>query len=146
MTNFTEFELIPFSLKILSSRPEGIETKNFITELRNLMNPNGEDLEILSNRNDDKFSQKVRNLKSHKTLENKGFAEFYNNKFFITKEGVEYLDKISWEDIDKFYQNIKENHNQSENSDLSSPVLNILKKMKPQLKVKNIHLTIYPKH
>ena len=128
MTNFTEFELIPFSLKILSSRPEGIETKNFITELRNLMNPNGEDLEILSNRNDDKFSQKVRNLKSHKTLENKGFAEFYNNKFFITKEGVEYLDKISWEDIDKFYQNIKENHNQSENSDLSSSVSNILKK------------------
>ena len=149
MTNFTEFELIPFSLKILSSRPEGIETKNFITELRNLMNPNGEDLEILSNRNDDKFSQKVRNLKSHKTLENKGFAEFYNNKFFITKEGVEYLDKISWEDIDKFYQNIKENHNQSENSDLSSSVSNILKKNETTVKSKehpfdNLFKTLTP--
>ena len=34
------------------------------------MIPSGEDLERLSNRSDDKFSQKVRNLKSHKTLEN----------------------------------------------------------------------------
>ena len=91
MTNFTEFELIPFSLKVILNVPNGIETKHLITELRKLMNPNGEDLEILSNRSDDKFSQKVRNLKSHKTLENKGLVEFYNNKFFITKEGLRFL-------------------------------------------------------
>ena len=35
------------------------------------MKPNGEDKIILINRTDDKFSQKVRNLKSHKTLEKK---------------------------------------------------------------------------
>jgi len=108
MTNFTEFELIPFSLKVILNVPNGIETKHLITELRKLMNPNGEDLEILSNRSDDKFSQKVRNLKSHKTLENKGLVEFYNNKFFITKEGLKYLDQISWEDLDKIYISIEE--------------------------------------
>ena len=108
MTNFTEFELIPFSLKVILNAPDGIETKHLIIELRKLMNPNEEDLEILSNRSDDKFSQKVRNLKSHKTLENKGFVEFYNNKFFITKEGVKYLDEISWEDLDKMHTSIEE--------------------------------------
>ncbi len=32
------------------------------------MEPSGEDLQILQDRNDDKFSQKVRNIKSHDTL------------------------------------------------------------------------------
>jgi len=32
------------------------------------MKPSGEDLEILHDRNDDKFSQKVRNIKSHDTI------------------------------------------------------------------------------
>lgn len=32
------------------------------------MNPSGEDCKILSGRGDDKFSQKVRNLKSHNSL------------------------------------------------------------------------------
>ena len=67
MTNFTESELIPVALKIILNKPNGIETKDLIIELRNLMSPGCEDLEMLSNRNDDKFSQKVRNIKSHKT-------------------------------------------------------------------------------
>lgn len=32
------------------------------------MKPDGEDMDILDNRNDTKFSQKVRNLKSHDSL------------------------------------------------------------------------------
>ena len=43
-------------------------------ELRHLLHPTGEDLEILVGRNDDKFSQKVRNLKSHNTLIKMGVA------------------------------------------------------------------------
>ena len=91
MSNFTENEIIPFALSIIQSHKEGIDTKNLIIHLRELMNPYGEDLEILTNRNDDKFSQKVRNLKSHKTLENKGFVSFNNNKFYITKVGTKFL-------------------------------------------------------
>ena len=47
----------------------GIKTSSLIDEVRSKMKPSGEDLEILDNRNDDKFSQKVRNIKSHKSLE-----------------------------------------------------------------------------
>lgn len=36
----------------------------------------GEDLQILSGRADDKFSQKVRNLKAHSTFERYGYAEY----------------------------------------------------------------------
>ena len=94
MSNFTESELIPAALKIILDKSNGIATKDLIIELRNLMNPSGEDLEMLSNRNDDKFSQKVRNIKSHKTLENKGYAKFYDDKFFITEKGIKFLNEV----------------------------------------------------
>ncbi|MDB3946652.1 hypothetical protein N9404_01050 [Candidatus Pelagibacter sp.] len=101
MSNFTESELIPAALKIILDKPNGIATKDLIIELRNLMNPSGEDLEMLSNRNDDKFSQKVRNIKSHKTLENKGYAKFYDDKFFITEKGVKFLNEVPSENLDE---------------------------------------------
>ena len=95
MSNFTESELIPVALKIILDKPNGIATKDLIIKLRNLMNPSGEDLEMLSNRNDDKFSQKVRNIKSHRTLENKGYAKFDDDKFFITEKGIEFLNNTN---------------------------------------------------
>ena len=101
MSNFTESELIPTAVKIILKETNGIETKDLITELRNLMNPSGEDLERLSNRSDDKFSQKVRNLKSHKTLENKGYAKFYDDKFFITEKGIKFLNEVSSDNLDE---------------------------------------------
>ena len=101
MSNYTESELIPVALKIILDKPNGIATKDLIFELRNLMNPNGEDLEMLSNRNDDKFSQKVRNIKSHKTLENKGYAKFCEDKFFITEKGKNFLDEIKSKELEK---------------------------------------------
>ena len=101
MSNFTESELIPVALKIILDKSNGIATKDLIIELRNLMNPSGEDLEILSNRNDDKFSQKVRNIKSHKTLENKGYAKFYDDKFFITEKGIKFLNEVTSDNLDE---------------------------------------------
>ena len=101
MSNFTESELIPAALKIILDKPNGIATKDLIIELRNLMSPSGEDLEMLSNRNDDKFSQKVRNIKSHKTLENKGYAKFYDDKFFITEKGIKFLNEVPSENLDE---------------------------------------------
>ncbi|MDB4066161.1 hypothetical protein N9503_03870, partial [Candidatus Pelagibacter sp.] len=101
MSNFTESELIPVALKIILDKPNGIATKDLIIELRNLMSPNGEDLEMLSNRNDDKFSQKVRNIKSHRTLENKGYVKFYEDKFFITEKGKNFLDEIKSKELEK---------------------------------------------
>ena len=45
-------------------------TSDLIAELTYVFNPSGEDAEILVGRNDTKFSQKVRNLVSHR--ENNG--------------------------------------------------------------------------
>ena len=87
MSNYSEADLIPFALEVISENPGGIDTAKLIENLRLKMQPSEHDLEILSNRNDDKFSQKVRNLKSHKTLENKNLAIFKDDKFFITEEG-----------------------------------------------------------
>ena len=93
MSNYTEADLIPFALQILNENPGGVDTSKLIENLRQKMQPSEHDLEILSYRNDDKFSQKVRNLKSHKTLENKNLAVFKDDKFFITEEGKKYLIK-----------------------------------------------------
>jgi predicted HNH restriction endonuclease len=59
------------------------------------MKPSGEDLDILSGRSDDKFSQKVRNLKAHNTFERFGYAEYRGGArdgyVEITKEGRQHL-------------------------------------------------------
>ena len=51
------------------------------------MKPQGIDAEILNNRKDSHFSQKVRNLKSHDTLERLGYANYNDGRFYITDEG-----------------------------------------------------------
>lgn len=67
MSSYTESEIAVYALEVIKQNP-GIRTSGLIQKLREIMKPNGEDLEILSDRNDDKFSQKVRNLKSHNSL------------------------------------------------------------------------------
>ena len=92
MTNYSESEIIPFALKIIKDNSSGIDTQNLIKLLRKNMSPEGEDTIILANRSDDRFSQKVRNLRSHKTLEKKKFVKVIENKFVITDEGLKYLE------------------------------------------------------
>ena len=67
MSCYSENEIVNVVLEIIRNNP-GIRTSALIDEARRIMCPDGEDLEILDNRNDDKFSQKVRNIKSHDTI------------------------------------------------------------------------------
>lgn len=67
MSCYSEDEIVPVVLEIIRQNP-GIRTSGIIEEARRIMRPDGEDLEILDNRSDDKFSQKVRNIKSHDTI------------------------------------------------------------------------------
>ena len=72
---YSESELIVPALKILANpihREEGVTTTTLIGELRTKLKPSGHDVEIIDGRSDDYFSQKVRNLKSHNTLEGGG--------------------------------------------------------------------------
>jgi predicted HNH restriction endonuclease len=70
----TERDLILPALRVLHDTNGELSTTAMSRRLRSIVKPQGEDLEILAGRNDDKFSQKVRNLRSHKTLETPGYA------------------------------------------------------------------------
>ncbi len=87
MVTYSEADLVVPALEIISLHPEGIATSELLTALRSALRPSGDDLTLLENRSDDKFSQKVRNLKSHNTLERKGFATFAGGRFKITLSG-----------------------------------------------------------
>ena len=87
MPVYSESDLVVPAVVIIAANPEGITTTELSKQLRERLEPSGDDLTLLAGRNDDKFSQKVRNLKSHDTLEKKGLATFKDEKFFITNNG-----------------------------------------------------------
>lgn len=76
-----EAELFKPALKIISQYPHGTTTSELIRELIKEMKPKGEDMYILRNRNDVKFTQKVRNLISHR----------YTKKSIIKNRYVQYI-------------------------------------------------------
>jgi hypothetical protein len=84
------------ALRAMAARKGGyISTSELISELEAQFQPQGDDAEILDNRNDTKFSQIVRNLKSHKDAKTnifaKGYAEETDDGFKITDGGRAYL-------------------------------------------------------
>jgi len=96
MTRITEPDLVLPSLYIIQKQP-GITTGELIGELRAIFNPVGEDAEILQGRSDDKFSQIVRNLVSHHTLDQRlgytslGESGRTNSTHRLSKKGIVYL-------------------------------------------------------
>ncbi len=92
MERITEKQLVLPALYLMARNDDGfITTSELISKLTDVIKPTGEDAEILSNRKDTYFSQKVRNLKSHDTLVSKDFAIDENKGFKITQKGREYL-------------------------------------------------------
>ena len=98
----TEKELILPALKALKDAPNGtLTTTQLIQTLRNELKPTGDDLTILKDRSDDKFSQKVRNLKSHNSFTGCGLAIYTSPRsgensgtFTITEQGKTYIKNI----------------------------------------------------
>ncbi len=102
MARISENDLILPALYLMSMQYDGcITTTELIRQLTNLLKPTGEDAEILAGRNDTKFSQKVRNLRSHNTLEKLGYATYYppylpiqrSGRWCITQKGRSFLRK-----------------------------------------------------
>ena len=88
MMPISESELILPTLMLLERSSEGLNTSQLIEQLTGTLHPTGDDMRILSGRNDTRFSQKVRNLKSHDTL--RGLATSAtgrNQPSRITEEG-----------------------------------------------------------
>jgi predicted HNH restriction endonuclease len=87
MPVYSEADLVVPAVVIIAANPSGITTTDLSKQLRERLEPSGDDLTRLDNRGDDKFSQKVRNLKSHDTFEKKGLATYTDGKYFITDAG-----------------------------------------------------------
>lgn len=91
----SENELIIPALQIFTQKKRGTTTSELIKELTVIMRPIGKDADILPNRKDSYFSQIVRNLKSHKTLEKAKLAIYKpgkpDGKYFITDIGTNFL-------------------------------------------------------
>lgn len=88
MKRITESQLVLPALYLMSKSDGGfISTSDLIAGLTRIMHPTGIDAEILSGRSDTYFSQKVRNLKSHDTLQQQEYATNIPNGFQITPQG-----------------------------------------------------------
>jgi hypothetical protein len=87
MPTISESDLVIPALELIAAHPQGIGTSRLSSLLRRQLKPTGDDLLTLAGRGDDRFSQKVRNLKSHDTLERRGWARFVNGRYYITPAG-----------------------------------------------------------
>ena len=65
---YTEKDLVIPALQIIAEAENGLTTSELIKALEDKLKPEGDDAKILFGRKDSRFSQKVRNLISHKTL------------------------------------------------------------------------------
>lgn len=97
-----ESDLVVPALRFMSERKDGfITTTELIAELEALFNPAGRDAEIIEGRSDTYFSQKVRNLISHKKASNNFIANGYavhdtkRRGLRITDEGRALLSKLN---------------------------------------------------
>ena len=88
---YAETDLVVPALLAIGQHSNGLATEDLIPILTEIMRPEGKDATLLTGRKDTHFSQKVRNLKSHDTLERKGLAEYHDGLFHITPRGREYL-------------------------------------------------------
>lgn len=103
MSRIKEEDIVIPALKYVNDHPN-CTTENIKYYLENLVSLSPDDEEILSGRNDTKFSQIVRNLISH--YDNNKFGKYTNRtkvdriyKFTINSAGVIFLSEINQEDI-----------------------------------------------
>jgi hypothetical protein len=94
-----ERELIVPALRSAAARSGGyISTSDLIVVLEEEFEPEGQDAEILANRHDTYFSQKVRNLISHKdnatSMFTKGYAVYTGDGIRITDAGRAFLPQV----------------------------------------------------
>lgn len=73
----TEGQLVQPTVSVIAEYGDphsGLSINELAPFVRDQLRPSRDDLEPLDNRNDDRLSQKIRNLVSHRTLEKRGLA------------------------------------------------------------------------
>jgi predicted HNH restriction endonuclease len=93
MSRIVEKNLILPALYIIQNGVN-VDMSTLISELTNVFNPDGEDAEILDGRSDTKFSQKVRNLKSHRSYNGmETYTNLIDGIYTLTSAGKKYLNE-----------------------------------------------------
>ncbi len=96
-----ERDLVIPALRVAVARGGYISTTDLIVELESEFQPEGQDAEILDGRHDTHFSQKVRNLVSHRTnstsVFRRGYADYTGDGIKITEAGRIFLDQVPTE-------------------------------------------------
>lgn len=93
----SERDLIMPALRILAQkgyRDVGMRAADLATELRRQIVPKEGDLVILTGRKDDRLSQVLRNLVSHRTLAKGGMAQYRKDP--LTNEWWVNLTELGW--------------------------------------------------
>lgn len=98
-----EKDLIEPVLQLIADHRDkygGLDISSIDRLLRQKLSLSTEDKVILKRRKDDRFSQVVRNLVSHRTLEKSGLAEYKNDgtykrgAYYLTPKGEAKMNKI----------------------------------------------------
>ncbi|NQU77272.1 HNH endonuclease [Candidatus Falkowbacteria bacterium] len=110
--------IIPALNYLLLNKETGLTTSMLIALLSRELEITGRDAQIITGRNDTYFSQKVRNLVSHRTLEGKALASYSRIKgdglHKITDKGERYL----LENINNFTFILDNNFNEEQRKDI----------------------------
>lgn len=94
-TRISEGDMVLPALEALSQHEgKGLTTTDLISILRDVLKPTGQDIIISPHRNDDYFSEKVRNLRSHRKLEKLKVATFDGERYHISAVGKGFVSKI----------------------------------------------------
>ena len=80
-----ESDLVLPTVRLLAAQPDGfMTTSDLIAELEDIFNPSGHDAQIATNRSDTYFTQKVRNMISHRSGPSSfianGYAEYVSRR------------------------------------------------------------------
>jgi len=100
MARVRENEIIIPALQAAAANGGSITTTDLIQEMEAHFQPSGEDVDIIDGRNDTKFSQKVRNLVSHResgaSMFSKGYAIYHadSESIEITDAGRAFLVQV----------------------------------------------------
>jgi len=96
-----ERDLVIPALRAAAARGGYISTADLISDLEAEFQPDGQDAQILDGRQDTYFSQKVRNLVSHRdtstSMCKKGYADYTGDGLRITDTGRGFLDHVPTE-------------------------------------------------
>ena len=89
-----EKQIVIPALQAMAQNGGFISTSDLIEHIRRTFILDAHDCEYLDGRNDERFTQIVRNLKSHKVFVKNGLAMEVANGFRINQSGLSVLDDL----------------------------------------------------